>query len=161
MSCAGERGKTDYLFQLPDERYGTLQTQIQEMMVGAILSKQLPAGCLLPSGRKLARQLKVSRNTVVLAYLHLMDEGFINSRERSGFYVHDDVLNGYAKARQKKQLRLSLLLIGVNVFVKHPTFLLSMIGPVIIPIMTVLNSLNKFTKKYYHVVVFSLKLMKY
>jgi GntR family transcriptional regulator/MocR family aminotransferase len=95
---------TDYLFQLPDERYGTLQTQIQEMMVGAILSKQLPAGCLLPSGRKLARQLNVSRNTVVLAYLHLMDEGFINSRERSGFYVRNDVLKGYAKAKRKKTL---------------------------------------------------------
>jgi GntR family transcriptional regulator/MocR family aminotransferase len=97
---------TDYLFQLPDrgERRlsGTLQAQIQEMVVGAILSKQLPAGCSLPSGRKLAQQLKVSRNTVILAYLNLMDEGFISSRERSGFYVRDDVLNGYAKIRPKK-----------------------------------------------------------
>lgn len=88
---------TDYLFQLPEKRNGTLQAQIQEMMVSAILNKQLPPGCVLPSGRKLAEQLKVSRNTVVLAYLNLMDEGFINSRERSGFYVREDVLNGYAK----------------------------------------------------------------
>jgi GntR family transcriptional regulator/MocR family aminotransferase len=88
---------TDYLFQLPDKRTGTLQTQIQEMMVRAILSQQLPAGCLLPSGRKLAQQLNVSRNTVVLAYLNLMDEGFINSRERRGFFVCEDVLSEYAK----------------------------------------------------------------
>lgn len=97
---------TDYLFQLPDKRErklsGTLQAQIQEMVVGAILSQQLPAGCSLPSGRKLAQQLKVSRNTVILAYLNLMDEGFISSRERRGFYVREDVLNGYAKIRPKK-----------------------------------------------------------
>ena len=97
---------SDYLFQLPEKHErklkGTLQAQIQEMLVGAILNKQLPAGCSLPSGRKLARQLEVSRNTVVLAYLHLMDEGFINSRERSGFYVREDVLNGYVKTRLKK-----------------------------------------------------------
>jgi GntR family transcriptional regulator/MocR family aminotransferase len=88
---------TDYLFQLPETRTGTLQSQIQEMMVSAILNRQLPAGCILPSGRKLAEQLKVSRNTVVLAYLNLLDEGFICSRERSGFYVREDVLAGYVK----------------------------------------------------------------
>ena len=88
---------TDYLFQLPEQSSGTLQAQIQEMMVNAILKKHLPAGSLLPSGRKLAQQLKVSRNTVVLAYRCLMDEGFIDSRERSGFYVCDNVLSGHAK----------------------------------------------------------------
>lgn len=93
---------TDYLFQLPENRSGTLQAQIQEMMVSAILSKQLPAGCVLPSGRKLAEQLKVSRNTVVIAYLNLLDEGFISSRERSGFYVREDVLDGYAKSKPPK-----------------------------------------------------------
>jgi len=73
------------------------------MMVSAILNKQLPAGCLLPSGRKLAEQLKVSRNTVVLAYLNLMDEGFISSRERSGFYVREDVLSGYVKTSSSNE----------------------------------------------------------
>ena len=93
---------TDYLFQLPEKRTGTLQAQIQEMMVNAILSRQIPAGSVLPSGRKLAEQLKVSRNTVVLAYLNLMDEGFISSRERSGFYVREDVLDGYAQAKPQQ-----------------------------------------------------------
>ncbi|MEE9447227.1 MAG: PLP-dependent aminotransferase family protein [Arenicellales bacterium] len=96
---------TDYLFQLPPKtdgkRHGTLQAQIQEMMVSAILNKQLPAGCVLPSGRKLAEQLKVSRNTVVQAYLSLMDEGFIESRERSGFYVCKDVLEGYVEPNKR------------------------------------------------------------
>ncbi len=87
---------TEYLFKLPENHSGTLQAQIQEMMVNAILNRHLAPGSSLPSGRKLAEQLKVARNTVVLAYQNLMDEGFIESKQRSGFYVREDVLDGYA-----------------------------------------------------------------
>lgn len=93
---------TDYLFRLPDQVSGTLQNQIQEMMVNAILGGQLPPGSALPSGRKLAEQLKVARNTVVLAYQSLLDEGFIVARERSGFYVSDEALSGIAPPPHKQ-----------------------------------------------------------
>ncbi len=89
---------TDYLFRLPEQSNGTLQSQIQEMIVDAIIRGQLLPGSALPSGRKLAEQLKVARNTVVLAYQHLMDEGFILAKERSGFYVSEDVFEGYARS---------------------------------------------------------------
>ena len=49
------------------------------------MKHHIQPGSPVPSGRKLAHQLKVSRNTVVLAYQNLIDEGFIESRERSGF----------------------------------------------------------------------------
>jgi len=91
---------TDYLFRLPDDASGTLQSQIQEMMVDAITKGHLAPGAAMPSGRKLAEQLKVARNTVVLAYQQLLDEGFIVARERSGFYVSADVLAGFARAPQ-------------------------------------------------------------
>ena len=52
----------------------------------------------MPSGRKLAEQLQVARNTVVLAYQNLVDEGFIESRQRSGYFVCLDVLDGYASS---------------------------------------------------------------
>lgn len=87
---------TEYLFQLPEKSTGTLQARIQEMMVSAILNHHVKPGMPLPSGRKLSTQLKVSRNTVVLAYQNLVDEGFIETRERSGYYVCEDVLSGYA-----------------------------------------------------------------
>lgn len=87
---------TEYLFRLPDNVTGTLQSKIQEMMVDAIFAGQLSPGSALPSGRKLAQQLQVARNTVILAYQALSDEGFIESRERSGFYVCTDVLAGFA-----------------------------------------------------------------
>ena len=84
---------TEYLFQLSEGATGTLQARIQEMMVSAIVNQHVKPGMALPSGRKLATQLKVSRNTVVLAYQNLVDEGFIETRERSGYYVCDDVLS--------------------------------------------------------------------
>ena len=93
---------TDYLFRLPEQATGTLQSQIQEMMVDAITRGHLAPGAAMPSGRKLAEQLKVARNTVVLAYQQLLDEGFIVARERSGFYVSDDVLSGFASAPRNR-----------------------------------------------------------
>lgn len=72
-------------------------------MVSAILNQHVKPGMSLPSSRKLSEQLKVSRNTVVLAYQSLIDEGFIETRERSGYYVCLDVLSGYA-ATQKKAI---------------------------------------------------------
>ncbi len=92
---------TEYLFQLSETSTGTLQARIQEMMVSAIVNRHVRPGMPLPSGRKLANQLKVSRNTVVLAYQNLVDEGFIETRQRSGYYVCEDVLSGYANAKPK------------------------------------------------------------
>ena len=92
----------EYLFQLSDTSTGTLQARIQEMLVSAIVNRHVRPGMPLPSGRKLATQLKVSRNTVVLAYQNLVDEGFIETRQRSGYYVCEDVLSGYAKSKKKE-----------------------------------------------------------
>jgi len=82
----------DLLFQLPPPGTVKLQTRVRKMLVDAILGRQLPPGAPLPSCRRLAKQLGLARNTVVLAYQHLVDDGFLESRERSGFYVADAVL---------------------------------------------------------------------
>jgi len=71
-----------------------LQSQIRQKMVEAILLGSFPIGRRLPSSRKLADQLCVARNTVVLAYQQLIDEGYLVSRERSGIYVNEKVLEG-------------------------------------------------------------------
>ena len=69
-----------------------LQGQIRQKLVEAILNDTFPVGRRLPSSRKLADQLKVARNTVVLAYQQLIDEGYLISRERSGLYVNEKIL---------------------------------------------------------------------
>ena len=87
---------TEYLFSLPDRCDGTLQSHIQEMIVNSILEGHIAPNSPLPSSRKLSKQLSVARNTVVYAYQHLVDEGFLVARERSGFYVNPDILKGRA-----------------------------------------------------------------
>lgn len=84
------RGFNSILLQIDTTRPGGLQTQIREFFVSAILSGSLIPGEALPSTRNLARQLAVSRNTVILAYQALMDSGYIESRDRSGFVVSRD-----------------------------------------------------------------------
>lgn len=82
----------EHLFQRPDRARGNLQAQVREMLVAAILDGHIPPGGALPSCRKLAGQLGVARNTIVLAYQHLVDEGYLQARERSGYYVSADIV---------------------------------------------------------------------
>ena len=69
---------------------GTLQQQIQEMVARGILSGRFRVGEKLPSSRKLAAHLGVSRITVTLAYTELMADAYIFTRGRSGYYVSPD-----------------------------------------------------------------------
>ena len=61
--------------------------QIREALVSAILDQQLARDEPIPSTRKMAKSLSVSRNTVVLAYQGLLDDGYLVAKERSGYYV--------------------------------------------------------------------------
>lgn len=82
------------LFHVERLEMTTLQTQIREMLVSAMLSGQLPVGAPIPSTRAMAKRLKVSRNTVMLAYQALASDGYLVARERSGFYVSPDIHDG-------------------------------------------------------------------
>ena len=72
----------------------SLQGQIREMLVAAILDGHLAANAAVPSSREMAEQLGVARNTVVLAYQQLADEGYLLSRQRSGHFVNPEVVAG-------------------------------------------------------------------
>lgn len=64
-----------------------LQLQIRQLILTAIEEGRLSLGLRMPSSRELASLLKVSRNTVVIAYEQLVDQNFLVSRERSGYFV--------------------------------------------------------------------------
>ena len=68
----------------------SLQAQIRQSVVEMILSHSILPGDKLPSSRALAKQLKVSRNTVILAYQALVDAGYLQPRDRSGYVVSQD-----------------------------------------------------------------------
>ncbi|WP_020008564.1 PLP-dependent aminotransferase family protein [Salinicoccus albus] len=63
--------------------------QIYNELRDIILEKKLSAGDPLPPKRRLASELKVSINSVTNAYEQLLAEGYIYSKERSGYYVED------------------------------------------------------------------------
>ncbi|MEH6590429.1 MAG: PLP-dependent aminotransferase family protein [Halioglobus sp.] len=77
----------------------SLQAQIRQKLVEAITLGTFAPDRRLPSSRKLAQQLGVARNTVVLVYEQLVDEGYLVSRERSGIYVNEEVLEGRVEAK--------------------------------------------------------------
>ncbi|CAN5455329.1 PLP-dependent aminotransferase family protein [soil metagenome] len=82
----------DWLVHIKRDEHASLQTQIREALVGAILDGQLARDDPIPSTRKMAKSLAVSRNTVVLAYQALLDDGYLAARERSGYYVAEKAL---------------------------------------------------------------------
>jgi len=75
----------------------SLQSQIRQKIVEGILVGSFAPGTRLPSSRKLSKQLDVSRNTVVIVYQSLIDEGYIESRERSGLFVTEQLEQGRVK----------------------------------------------------------------
>lgn len=91
------------LFSLDSKRPESLQRQLREQITNAILDGQIPVGKALPSSRKLADELKIARNTVVLAYEQLLDDGYLIAKNRSGYFVNADVLEG----RAEKPVRLN------------------------------------------------------
>jgi GntR family transcriptional regulator/MocR family aminotransferase len=80
----------DHLYHLDFDHQRGLQEQLRESLVSAILGGGFPADEPLPSCRKLSQQLSISRNTVALVYESLLDNGYLVSRPRSGYYLHPD-----------------------------------------------------------------------
>ncbi len=64
-----------------------LTKQVCEQLRRKILSRELPPGTKLPSSRKFAQEMQISRNVVIYAYEQLIAEGFLESQEGSGTYV--------------------------------------------------------------------------
>ena len=80
------------LFRISPESGRTLQSQIREAVIGAVLNGRMRADQPLPSCRTLAKHLGVARGTVVLAYQQLLDAGFLVSVERRGHFVNPNAL---------------------------------------------------------------------
>ena len=75
---------------LPPDAEGTLQAQIQRMIAQGILSGRFRKGEKLPSSRKLAAHLGVSRITVTLALTEMQANDYLEARDRSGYYVSEN-----------------------------------------------------------------------
>lgn len=88
------------LFRISAESGQTLQAQIRQAIVAAILDRQIAASMPLPSCRILAEKLGVARGTVVLAFQQLVDQGFLIAKERRGHFVNPEILATPARMRE-------------------------------------------------------------
>ena len=73
--------------ELDGEGAAPLFQRLYLEMRRAVLEGRLRPGVRLPATRSLARELGVSRNTVLTAYDQLASEGFLELRHRSGAFV--------------------------------------------------------------------------
>ena len=89
----------ELLFPVQHDSDVGLQAQLRRHLVDAILDGRLDSDSPLPSCRRLAHALGVSRNTVVLTYQALTDEGFLVARERVGYFVNAEMQAGATPTR--------------------------------------------------------------
>ncbi|WP_454625332.1 MocR-like pyridoxine biosynthesis transcription factor PdxR [Bradyrhizobium cenepequi] len=69
----------------------SLQEQIYTQIRGLILNGRLATCARLPSSREMARDLGVSRNTVLHAYDRLKNEGYLDSQDNAGIFVSNAI----------------------------------------------------------------------
>jgi GntR family transcriptional regulator / MocR family aminotransferase len=76
------------LFRLDPDGPLTIQAQLRAQIVAAIAAGRLPAEDAMPSSRELAQHLGIARNSVVGAYAQLADDGYLEARQRRGYFIN-------------------------------------------------------------------------
>jgi len=66
-----------------------LYVQLYDVIRESILAGRLKGGLKLPGTRTLAKEFKVSRNTIILAFEQLIAEGYIKGKTGAGTYITD------------------------------------------------------------------------
>ncbi len=77
----------------------TKQDKLFHAIRDKIVHQLWPMNAKLPSTRKLAEELKLSRNTVISTYEQLVAEGYIESKTGSGFYICVELPDHYLPSR--------------------------------------------------------------
>ena len=68
---------------------GPLYLQVASVVLEAVQTRRILPGVALPGVRELAERLDVTVNTVLVALRELQAQGWVVSRERSGFFIAD------------------------------------------------------------------------
>lgn len=77
----------NWTFQLDKQSAKPLYVQLYQQIKDDITFGRMAYAERLPSKRKLAEHLAISRNTVETAYAQLLAEGYIEAKVRQGFFV--------------------------------------------------------------------------
>ena len=87
------------LFRLDPTSDTPLYAQLRVALEDAVLNGGFAPGEALPSSRRLAEDLGISRNTVNAALQDLMAEGFIEAQPRRGLFVSQEVQQTLTETR--------------------------------------------------------------
>jgi GntR family transcriptional regulator / MocR family aminotransferase len=82
-----------------------LYQQLYQALRVQIMNKSLISGQRLPGSREIAKELKVSRNTVQLALAQLQSEGYLEARVGSGVYVSAIIPDNFHQVSNFKQMQ--------------------------------------------------------
>lgn len=77
-------------FETPFDDQASLQHQIQERLIEAILDGAVSPVDPLPSSREFAKAINVSRNTISIVYDRLHQDGFITAQPRRGYFIDEN-----------------------------------------------------------------------
>jgi GntR family transcriptional regulator/MocR family aminotransferase len=77
-----------HLFHLEHNSKQSLQLQLKIQLTKAIFNGSIGPDKPLPSSRKLAENLEISRNTVVRVYEQMLSENLIVAKQRSGYFIN-------------------------------------------------------------------------
>ena len=91
-----------------DKNSRPVYLQIYRQLRGDIIDGVYPLGARLPSMRLLCDELSVSTVTVDHAYALLCEEGYAESRERSGFFVIFKKSDGFAAPKEVRTVHSAL-----------------------------------------------------
>lgn len=96
----------DYVLQtLKSLDDGIMYKKVFECLYSAIMSGILPPQSKLPSSRDLAKELKVSRNTVLNAYQLLYAQGYIQGYVGKGSWVNPNLPDNYLNVKPISSLK--------------------------------------------------------
>lgn len=91
------------MFLLNAKNKTPLYRQLYQQLRIKILNGELSSQTKLLSSRRLSQELRISRNTVDMAYQQLLSEGYILGKPRSGYYVetlHNTIIPAFMESEQ-------------------------------------------------------------
>lgn len=95
----------DFLLQrLQQDRDGTLQQRLFRSLRNAILDGVLAPKTRLPASRDLAKEIKVSWNTVLSTYEQLQAQGYVDARTGQGTWVAEHFPEQFLSKSNENQI---------------------------------------------------------
>lgn len=93
---------TGAIFYLDNEAPESLQTQLRQRIIDAVLAGNFRPEDRLPSSRQLSKELGIARNTVTLTYQQLVADGYLVGRERSGVFISEALFEAVRPGRDAR-----------------------------------------------------------